>query len=520
MSLGFTINPTCLLSLAEAPLNSSEPFFHSSSFQNKSKMPTLWSLRVLISKLVASVRQFIHNWIPHTLPWSRHTGNIRSRGREDTEENNTLTQTGQDVAQNVQRPNDDFSLWWQATGPSLIELLQETGYDLESQKAHLGFYSKYLIHRLGPWPLRQAQPQRWRSFVTDDFSPLEYSWSWNNGPRDAPKVRFTIELIGPAAGSKHDPFNMSAAVNSAQETASNYPVVDLTWFNHFLSAFVETHLPLPKAGSSHAVASPSSVFLAFDLSHTAQVAMKAYLIPLKAEQTDLSRLTVVSATIDALPSPFPSFSILKDFLLSHPLGLATSIVGVGVDCIHPSKARLRIYIRSPATCFEKAVDLVTLEGTLPTLKSAKVYNKLRKLWYQLLSLPTDFPTSSELPNSSHETGGILYSFDVKPGNALPEAKIYVPVKHYAENDWEAFQGLQSFLEEEGKSQWAEGFERVLNSVGSRRRPREIDTSERIAMGSMDWKKGKGMQTYVGVGFEKEDLTLTSYLAPGILGELQ
>ena len=483
-------------------------------------MSALWNWISPIPKVVTAIRRFLYNWTPHTLPWYRHTGDIRSRGPEGTEETNTLTQAWQLITGNVSRPSNDLTLWWQATGPSLLELLQEAHYDSKSQQAHLRFYAKYLIHRLGSWPLQQAQLTRWRSFVTDDFSPLEYSWSWNKGARDAPKVRFTIELIGPDAGSVHDPFNITAAVDAAREIASNYADVDLTWFNHFLSSFVDPCLSLPEVDTSPAVASPSSVFLAFDLNHAGGIAMKAYLIPLKAEQTGVSRLTVVSATINALPNPFPSYSILNKFLATHPLGLSTSIVGVGVDCIYPSKARLRLYIRSPVTCFEKAVDMLTLEGVLPTLNSAKSFSKFRKLWYQLLSLSPDFPTSQELPNTSHQTGGILYSFDVKPGNAMPEAKIYVPVKHYAENDSKAFHGLKMFLEEDGKSQWVEGFERALQTVGSRRRLKDIDASEKPTMGSLEWKKGRGMQTYVGIGFEKEDLTLTSYIAPGIFGEVQ
>ena len=484
-------------------------------------MPTPWKWMVRFLKFLAVVLRLLYDWTPRKFPRNLHTDDIGSRRRERTVENGKRTSEWQMVAQDVSRQSDDFTSWWQATGPSLVEMLQNANYDSKSQQAHLRFYSKHLVHRLGFWPLRQGQPNnRWRSFVTDDFSPLEYSWSWNKGPEDAPKVRYTIELIGPAAGSMYDPFNITAAVDTAQEIASNFPDIDLTWFNHFQSSFVDPRLSLPEVDSSRALASPSSVFLAFDLNHSGGIAMKAYLIPLRAEQTGVSRLTIVSESIDTLSSPFPSFSVLKTFLSNHTSGLSTSIVGVGVDCIHPSKARLRLYIRSPDTSFQNVVDMLTLEGVLPTLRSAKAFGKFRKLWQNLLSLPPDFPTINELLNPSHQTGGILYSFDVKPGNALPEAKIYVPVKHYAKNDWKAFQGLKSFLEEQSKSQWVEGFERVLQSVGSRRRPRATAGSEETAMGSMEWKTERGMQTYVGVGFEKEDLALTSYIAPGILGGLQ
>ncbi|KAG7001491.1 4-O-dimethylallyl-L-tyrosine synthase [Physcia stellaris] len=482
-------------------------------------MSTLWKWVNPCPEIVAAISSFLHGWTPHRLPWHRYASGIGSRGREGSEETDTLTQAWQVVAEVKPRPNDHVTSWWQATGPSLLHMLEEAKYDSHSQQKHLTFYSKHLVHRLGPWPLGQEQPSRWRSFVTDDFSPLEYSWSWNKGSLDAPKVRYTIELVGPEAGSVQDSFNITAAVDTAREIACNSPNVDLTWFNHFLSAFVDPSLPLTllQADSLVATASPSSVFLAFDLNHNGTIAMKAYLIPLKAEQTGTSRLGVVSDTIAALPSPFPSFSILEEFLLTHTLGLSTSIVGVGVDCVHPSKARLRLYVRFSITCFDKVIDMLTLGGTLPTLKSAKALGKFRKLWYQLLSLPSDFPTSSDLPSTNHETGGILYSFDVKPGNVLPEAKIYVPVKHYAENDSKAFYGLKSFLEEEGKSQWIDAFQEVLQSVSSRRRRTGVDGREGNAIGSMEWEKQRGMQTYVGVGFEGDDLALTSYIAPQLFG---
>ena len=41
--------------------------------------------------------------------------------------------------------------------------------------------------------------------MTDDFSPLEYSWIWD--AKGHPKIRYSIEAIGPDAGTAIDPFN-------------------------------------------------------------------------------------------------------------------------------------------------------------------------------------------------------------------------------------------------------------------------------------------------------------------------
>ena len=161
--------------------------------------------------------------------------------------------------------------------------------------------------------------------------------------------------------------------------------------------------------------------------------------------------------------------------------------------------------------------MLSLGGALPTLGSEDALTRLRKLWYTLLGLPQDFSADSELDVVGHETGGVLFSYDVKPGNKHAEAKVYVPLKHYAENDGKAWSGLKTYLDQEGKGQYVEGFERGLRSV-SLRQGREEGNCDRDGQG--DWREGRGMHTYVGVGFEGENLGLTSYLAPGIYGGLK
>lgn len=475
-------------------------------------------VKTLSQNLVATFRQLFHKRTPGWVSWYRHTTPVKHDSRAGACKTHFPTKAWRVVAQESTPTDEDIAFWWQATGPLTASLLHEANYDLRSQQSHLRFYLKHLVRRLGPRPSADDRPSSWRSFVTDDFSPLEYSWSWNKVSQDPPKIRFTIELIGPGAGSRDDPFNQTANMDAAYEIAATYPYIDLTWLQHFSAAFVDPKLsPSTFSDTSHSTASPSSIFLAFDLAHNGQVAMKAYLIPVKAEQIGVTRLEVVSEAIEALPYAFPSFVTLQRFLSTHPLGRDISIVGLGVDCLDPSRARLRLYIRSPNTSFGKVRDLLTLDGSLPMLGSKDALSRLQKLWYTLLSLPQGFSPDSELEMVGHETGGVLFSFDVKPGNNHPEAKVYVPLKHYSESDGKAWSGLKTYLEQEGKGQWIEGFERGLRSVGLNPGPEE---GNRNGDEQGDWKEGRGMQTYVGVGFEGENLGLTSYLAPGIYGGLK
>lgn len=47
----------------------------------------------------------------------------------------------------------------------------------------------------------------------------------------------------------------------------------------------------------------------------------------------------------------------------------------------------------------------------------------------------------------HLTGGCMLYYDLKPGEELPHAKIYIPVRHWAEDDGEVARGVQRFLDE-------------------------------------------------------------------------
>lgn len=408
--------------------------------------------------------------------------------------------TQQYASQGLEPSEKDQMFWQQATGLPLARMLQEANYSFESQQSTFQFHSSQIIPRLGPQPVGKENSVKWKSFVTDGLFPLEYSWSWNKGSSDLPKVRYTVELIGSDAGSTIDPYNQFSGLDAACGIVSRYPNVDLTWLIHFSNAVIGNGSGLASGTSTYNGASQSSIFLAFDFHHAGGLSMKAYLIPVKAEKIGLSRLEVVSQAIYNLQQQsmarFPAYDLLVKYLSTHSSSHSISVVGLGVDCVRPEKARLRLYVRGSQTSFDSVSEMLSLNGRLPTMESKRTVSNVRKLWDLLLSTSPELPSHVNLPESDHETGGVLYSFDIKPANQLPEAKLYIPVKHYAQNDGTAAEGFDTFMREQGRHQWIEGFGKVLEQIGGE-----------------GWRERRGMLTYVGVGLEREELSLTSYLAP-------
>ena len=96
--------------------------------------------------------------------------------------------------------------WWTTTGSLLAILLRKAKYQLEAQCDVLLFYFAFIAPELGPSLDLFGRFPRWKSFMTDDGTPLEMSWEWGLGD-SPPTVRLSIEPIGLTAGTPQDPLN-------------------------------------------------------------------------------------------------------------------------------------------------------------------------------------------------------------------------------------------------------------------------------------------------------------------------
>ncbi|KAL8672170.1 MAG: hypothetical protein Q9168_003369 [Polycauliona sp. 1 TL-2023] len=404
------------------------------------------------------------------------------------------------------RPQDDDArFWWEMTGPALAMMMHEAAYTMQDQFEGLLFHYRFVVTRLGPCPRGPGLPVSWKSFMTDDFTPVELSWNWDLGG-SKPKIRYSVEPISAAAGSSLDPLNQAATMDMVRQLAIEKPEIDWQWFNEFTKSFqADSH-----SGKTHAilkdrspqVCDPASVFLAFELLSQG-VATKAYFVPVKAEQLGISRMSVVIDGIRALEGPslaFPALDVFSHFALHDTRQSSIDVVLVAIDCVAPPKSRLKLYIRSSETSFDSVCHMLSLGNKLDLPQ--KALEELKDLWYLALSLESTFPTSQQLPSISHETSGVLYYYDIKAGNDRPEAKVYIPVKHYGKSDEAVARGLVSYLRSRDRGRYVDGFMRVLEGLCAHR-------------GSAN---GCGVQTYISVALNGGKLQLTSYFSPEVYHE--
>ena len=119
--------------------------------------------------------------------------------------------------------------WWQTTGSALATLLEKSDSTLDHSIRSLVFYHSFVCPYLGQAPMTSSDGSTrpsWRSFMTDDFTPVELSWSWGVG-HAPPAVRYSFEPIGPLAGTEVDPLNAHSATDFMNELKAFDPSLNL-----------------------------------------------------------------------------------------------------------------------------------------------------------------------------------------------------------------------------------------------------------------------------------------------------
>ena len=385
----------------------------------------------------------------------------------------------------------------------------QAGYGTNAQYDGLLFHYHAIAPALGPPPTVDGDPAIWESFMTDDFSPMEFSWSWNTGgPKSKPKIRYTVEAIGAKAGSAVDPYNRAGSLELIAKLQSIMPNLDWQCFDHLLYES-QPHLNNP----AHPHITPpgsnrSSMFLGFEFQENG-IGVKTYLAPTKATLTGQTPLQVITESIRSLERianiTFPAYDKILNFLTHDHEGSSLEVLGIAPDCVDPGTARLKLYVRSHCTSFDSVRHVMRM-GICPAVSSqidddtGDVMTDLFDLWRSILACPADSTSTEQLPQVDHPTAGILYNFEIRPGMADAEPKLYIPVKHYGTNDSTIAEGLVGWLREKGRGEWCTAYLSML---------------EGLVCNCRDLGEGRGVQTYVQCGIMGGKIALTSYLAPEI-----
>ncbi|KAH8756391.1 TdiB protein [Diaporthe sp. PMI_573] len=247
--------------------------------------------------------------------------------------------------------------------------------------------------------------------------------------------------------------------------------IDLGWAEQFVEALFpsneeemarvlersRTELPPPL---DHAL----TFNMAVDLRGGAR-SMKAYMFPMAKNLASGRDRDARDAGLDAIRNlkPYgdrlaPAVDFLDSYWDQFPERLTLDMIGM--DCIDPSKARIKIYAHISARNSWKVVrDFVTFGGQATDPERLKGLDLLRSIWNLLRNEqgPVDDDFDKPLRHPTSFLGSIMFSFEIVPGRQIPDVKVYVPMWQYAPSDGHVARNLISAFRELGWQQTAEKY---------------------------------------------------------------
>ncbi|CAG8960059.1 hypothetical protein HYFRA_00010537 [Hymenoscyphus fraxineus] len=401
-------------------------------------------------------------------------------------------------------PNALF--WWNSTSEVLRKLLSFGDYDDHQRREALAFYLEFVVPSLGPSPTLDGKPSKWKSFMTDDHTPIEYSWAWGNSEGVVGRrIRFSMEAISEKSGTETDPWNKTATFALVKRLGTYIPDSDFGWF-HWLS---EQFIPSTECfqGDSSWLGPAkhrSSLFLAFELGDGAPI-VKSYMLPFaKQARTGKSSRAAITEILSTLEcrEQWPTLPKLLKLWEEQSAPFDLEPFMIAIDCVAPINSRMKVYARTPHTSLGEVQSIMSIFEDKS--KIIKGLEELSELWRLIFSLPENDRKGEydkQLPSSDHDTSGILFYFEVRPENCKITTKVYLPVRHYGRNDLSVANGLQAFLQKRGvlQKKFAGHFLTALHQICTHRRLEDAT----------------GLQTYVSCKIDRESLDITSYLNPEI-----
>lgn len=369
------------------------------------------------------------------------------------------------INQTLQFRSSDAQYWWDTTGRTYAKLLHYAGYTPAEQYRELMFYALFVAPELGRAPDAAGKPQGWRSSNTWDGSPVDFSWDWGNDGGRA-TVRYTIELIGKGAGTAANPLNEHATDNwiSRMREQNMISSLDMQWYNHFCAAVLPgkdmecrktfDHRPeetTPMAG----------IFVGIDIEKSGP-ALKMYMYPgLRAMELGISSLAVVQRAIRTIPREQQEALNAKpvlDWLDEAAVKYKCEIGVLGIDCLVPEHARVKIYGRAPDTSHEYLVDVLTMGGRLPLDQGADAIADLEDFWKTFLA-----ETPSEVPNDAPARANPGFYYTLGYGQA-PSPKIYLLASFSCKSDVDVLDRLRTFFSTRRTDGMIDQYEKAIEDI--------------------------------------------------------
>ncbi|KAK0120212.1 hypothetical protein ONS95_011618 [Cadophora gregata] len=328
--------------------------------------------------------------------------------------------------------------FWRGKVTTLFEnLLSTAEYPVELHGQYLAFLNNLIVPSLGPQP---SPSSTWTPHLTKEHSPFEPSW---NIQGDKQQIRFTLEPVGREAGTASDILNQAHPLSFVESLAASKlcPSLNTTWWKHFT---FELFLSNPEIECLQELSPPARVtptcFLAFDLPFEQfSPILKAYLFPhRRARLSGKTNTQCVIEAVKKLNSPtisvFSALSQIEAFLdtkqptpqqssdtmVVSNLGgeeHGKSIEMVAIDCIDPSKARIKLYVKENVSSFANVRNIFTLGGRRCGFEIDEGLKAVEKFWVALFD---------GTENMNLKPAFLFLGLEVVPGVEMPDVKLYIP----------------------------------------------------------------------------------------------
>ncbi|OHX01236.1 aromatic prenyltransferase [Colletotrichum incanum] len=417
---------------------------------------------------------------------------------------NAFTSSTENTTISIDPPlNPKHRWWWDRCAPLLISLLNSAeSYTAEEKADHLRVFRDVVVPSFGiPTPKAKVMP-----LLTYDGSTFEPSWNFTKV--DDGVIRYTFEPLGDTAGSDEDPFAGEIGRSMIPILSQVSSDVDLRWYEQVVSAWFVTPEEAVAARQNlppHVKRIPQ-LFLAYDMKRSKRI-LKAYLFPvLKHFATGITTSDLVFDMIPKL-QPFGDKLVTPAKKLQNYLAACREpciVEMMAIDCIDPSKARVKVYARTISNSKSVLADVLSLGGAQTDETTLKGIETAEKVWHLLLDEPQGMATDQRKDCRDMQTlhKGICFAFELKSGSERIGIKAHLPWGQTARSDAQTIENFTQALRNLGSDESAEKFNRGASATAK--------------LPGRDYSKPGGL-SYVSYNYNENGPYLSSYFSPKLQG---
>ncbi|KAF7591409.1 hypothetical protein BBP40_001570 [Aspergillus hancockii] len=357
--------------------------------------------------------------------------------------------------------NEDQQDWWYSTGPMLAKMLQDAGYDIHAQYAHLCLHHKCVVPFLGPYPTNGKE--RWMSILSRFGLPYELSLNCSKSV-----VRLAFEPIGPLSGTEHDPFNAQVIWECLEKLTRLNNTIDLQWFTQFKKELVldeqETKFVKEHELDKGQVLTQNK--LGLDLKG-GKFEVKMYMYPyLKSVATGLPIEELMFRSVRKVDKDqrlAVPLSTLEEYINSHRDKTLSARL-ISCDLIDPSQSRIKIYVAEQSVDWEHLEDIWTLGHRRWDHITISGLQLLRELW-DLLNIPEgrcDFQDGYlALGSKVNERLPLLANYTLYPNERYPAPQVYFHT--FGIGDVAVANAVTTFCDRRGWTEMAQSYKENIFS---------------------------------------------------------